>query len=163
MLNDPRVKNFARKCGADLRKYTPHLYGGYSYGKSLEHGREIYAAFRAAVDEHPGLGPDVKMILKRGCTEMEAMCGPSNEWKIDPKHKRIEEMCAAAISFEPNEADSSDHHLRHVHRIWIEHACMSGDETYLHYTGGQPIHGKYITYHEPDKAPAQKKGKKEKK
>lgn len=161
MMHDPRVKRHSCKCGIEARPITPRLYGGYAYAKSLEKGRLIFKDFRAAVDDHPDLGPDVKMILKRGCTEMEAACGPSDKWQITPKQKFIEDLVASKIAFEPNEALQSDHHLRHTHRLWIEWACANGDETYKEYTGGKSIHGEYVTYHE-EKLP-QRSVKKEKK
>ena len=163
MMNDPRVIMHDCKCGIEVRPITPRLYGGYAYAGSLEEGRKMYADFRAAVDDHPDLGPDVKVILKRGCTEMEAECGPSDQWKIRPEHKAAEDLARRFIAFTEQENEQLKHHVRHVHATWIEWACAHGDETYKLYTGGKSIHGDYVTYHEPDKAPAQKKGKKEKK
>jgi hypothetical protein len=165
MLHDPLVKRHSCKCGVEARPITPRLYGGYAYARSLKEGKEMHADFRKAIDRCPFLGPDVKTLLKRGCTEMEFEVGPSDKWKVNKKHKEIEDLVQRYIAFTPNESYQSDHHLRHVHRIWIEWACAHGDDTYLQYTGGKPIHGDYVTYGDPEppepkKQPAKKKAPK---
>ena len=72
-----RALNLPSKCGADRRNYTLNAWGGFIYGDSLEEGREYYEQIRAAIDSV--IGKDVRIILKRGCTEMER-ARPSNTW-----------------------------------------------------------------------------------
>ena len=137
------------KCGIELRPTVHGLYGGYWYTRSVEEGRERYRQVRAAVDAHPDLGPDVRVILKRACTEMEHAIGPSDQWVVHPGQLEIEQRLASVIDI-PNDSDPQPAvAIAHVHRRWIEFAYQWGDPTYADYTDGEPLHPSYVTYEEP--------------
>ena len=55
-----------------------HLYGTYFYFLGLDRAREAYKVLRAKIDEHRKLGAGVKMLIKRGCTNYERKCSPSD-------------------------------------------------------------------------------------
>lgn len=141
------------KCGIEVRDYCPRIYGGYFYNRSVEEGQENHKIVRAAIDEDPLLGPDVPVILKRGCTEMEAKLGPSHQWSPPMrKQKKLEALILDTIEWEPLVVDQPLELIRNLHRRWIEWAFAHGDETYREYTGGFPVKGAPVTYHnQPEK------------
>jgi len=70
---------WACKVGAERRNYTQRKWGAYFYCRGVEAGRERYKEVREWVDEN--LGKDVKVFLKRGCTEFEQHMGDSDKWE----------------------------------------------------------------------------------
>ena len=137
------------KCGIEVRKDVPHLYGGYYYCKGLDEGKECYEAVRKNVDEY--ISPDVKVILKRGCTEYERACGPSDKWEVKPEQIPIEDLVRKYIVWDSNRHKQPEHVIAYVHKTWIEFACQSGDMTYLEFTDNQPLYPPYVTYHNGEK------------
>jgi hypothetical protein len=137
------------KCGIEVRSYVPALYGGYWYNRGLDAGRECYEAVRAAVDECEDLGPETPVILKRACTEMERVMGPSDKWKLPTvRQLEMERRVEATVVFDARIIAQPANIIRYVHKRWIEWAFMNGDETYKEYTGGKPIYGAPVTYHD---------------
>lgn len=137
------------KCGIEVRDYTPALYGGYFYNRSVEEGQECYEVVREAINKDPLLGEDVKVYLKHACTEMERKYGPSDQWEeITDAQKEVEKLIQDHIVYDPTIQDQPKHFLVHTHRRWIEWAFQHGDETYLTFTGGEPIEPAPVTYHE---------------
>jgi len=149
-------KKYQCKCGIEVRPTVSKNYGAYFYNTSLEVGQECYAFVRKMVDEEPELGPDVKVVLKRGCTEFEFLAGDSAQWEITPEQRHVESLVVRMVHSGANYCTQPDHVRRHVHRRWIEHAFMIGDPTYLLFTGGKPISPDYTMYHEGD--PREDKG-----
>jgi len=149
-------KKFQCKCGIEVRPTVGRLYGGYFYNTTLEIGQECYAAVRKMVDEEPELGPDIKVVLKRGCTEFEFLAGDSSKWEVSPEQRHVEDLVFRMVHSGANYCAQPDHVRRHVHRRWIEYAYAMGDETYLLFTGGKPIAPDYVEYHEGD--PREDKG-----
>jgi hypothetical protein len=138
---------FACKCGIELRSYTSGLYGGYHYAQGLDQGIEMYKYVRDAVNQAKDLGPETVVILKRGCTEYERACGPSENWASTPQQVELEQRIARVIEHTPNLQPMPPHFVAHVHRKWIEKAYQVGDMTYKRFTGGQPIERPPTTYH----------------
>jgi len=135
------------KCGIELREYVPALYGGYFYNRGLKRGKECYRVVRANVDRNEQLGPDVSVILKRGCTEMEHQCGPSNGWSVaDGQHEAEAFFDNSIVRVRTYDAQP-ELIIKRVHRRWIEFAFAAGDETYRDYTGGEPLYPPSVTYH----------------
>ena len=145
--------NLPSKCGIEVRDYVPRIYGGYFYTRSVEEGQEKYDIVREALDADPELGPDVPLILKRGCTEMEAKLGPSSNWMpAASKQERIEALIFDTIEWEELVVAQPEALVRNIHRRWIEWAFAQGDDTYREYTAGFPIKGAPVTYHnQPEK------------
>ena len=90
--------NWHAKCGIEHRAHVFGLYGAYWYSRGLEQGVECYKRVRAAVDDDPLLGADVDVILKRGCTEMEMMAGPSDKYELTGGQMMIEEDFPTSFS-----------------------------------------------------------------
>ena len=136
------------KCGCEVRPTVAASYGAYWYGRGLAEGQENFKIIRKAMDEDPELGPDVSLILKRGCTEMELACGPSDKWEVTANQLRIEKMINQVMVRDPHVGPMPPHVVAHTLRKWIEFAYSVGDETYKLYTGGMPLYRQPVTYHQ---------------
>ena len=152
------------KCGIEVRESVCGLYGGYFYNLSLEEGKRCYEIVRKAVSDEPLLGPDVPVLLKRGCTEYEMEHGRSDEWAVTDEQLRAEKIIKETFVSDHNFSSQPEHLVKRVHRRWIEFAYAAGDQTYKHFTNGEPIYPPYVTYHdepeageqEPDEPPTRK-------
>lgn len=134
------------KCGIEVRESVPALYGGYFYNWGIEEGLQCYELVRQAVDADPRLGPDIKVLLKRACTEYEHACGPSDKWVVTPEQLHVEAIVERWVLIENKEIRQPEKLIHRVHRRWIEFAYEHGDETYQQYTGGLPLYPPYKTY-----------------
>ena len=133
------------KVGIETRPSVYGLYGGYWYNHSLREGLERYRQVRGMIDTN--LGPDVPLLLKRGCTEMEAKYGDSQKWRPGYGQKEIEQYIRNHIVFPPRSTTPPKENIPHIHRKWVEWAYQNGDETYKEYTDGRPLYTPYRTYH----------------
>jgi hypothetical protein len=136
------------KCGIELRESVHGLYGGYFYNQGKDAGLECYREVRQAVDQDEGLGSDVAVILKRSCTEMEHLVGPSDQWEISEEQKVVESLIEAWTVSEKDVSEQPEPVIWNVKRRWIEWAFAHGDETYKQVTGGKSIVPGYVTYHQ---------------
>jgi len=128
------------KVGIERRPYVFGNYGGYFYADSEEQGRENYKRVKEAL-------PDLKPILKRGCTEMEQLAGDSAEWHLEDGQLEFEQFILDAIEpLKPHALllDSSVCTLK----MWIEYAYMIGDETWRDFAEPDTFGVKYRTYQE---------------
>ncbi|MBF0498454.1 MAG: hypothetical protein HQK58_18060 [Deltaproteobacteria bacterium] len=135
------------KCGTEVdNPYSQNLYAGFFYTLGLAKAREIYHIVRREVDEEQKLGPEVPMVIKRGCTRHEILCGPSDKYQYQPELPALEEFLKSRFrrraSAETNEQDDRRTTLWN----WIATAYRVGDETYLDFTGGRPLYPKTVTY-----------------
>jgi hypothetical protein len=137
--------NLPSKCGIETRDKVHGLYGGYFYNRGLTSGLTCYQLIRKTVDEWPGLGPDVKVILKRACTEYEHECGPSDKWTITQDQLYIEGLIKALVVSDNALRRQPEHLVYNVQRKWIEWAYAHGDATYQEYHDG-PLVPDYVTY-----------------
>ncbi len=135
------------KCGIEVRDTVSGLYGGYFYNVGLENGLECYTEVRKAVDAHPNLGPDVKVLLKRACTEYELECGDSDKWEVTPEQNVLEDQVETLFINDIIHRTQPDHVIALVHRRWIEWAYAHNDETYKPFTNDEPLYPPYVTYH----------------
>jgi len=147
VLDIQKAMDVPCKCGIEVRATTASNYGGYFYCSSLPEGLERYEQVRKAVDNHVVLGPDVDVLLKRGCTEYEHACGPSDGWTVTDEQLQVEQVVERYVILDDVEVKQPEKLIHHTHRQWIEFAYQRGDQTYLDYTGGQPLFPKYKTYH----------------
>jgi len=137
------------KCGIEVRSYTPAHYGGYFYNASLDEGKECYKIVREAINE--AISPDVKVILKRGCTEMELNAGPSALWKFTKEQVELEEYITARVDYSFGIDNSQpDFLLNQLYKRWTLWAHSHNDMTYLEYTDGNVLYPPPVTYHEGD-------------
>jgi len=140
------------KCGIDKRNYTPHIYSGYWYSpldQDLDYARKLYERVAKGVKEQVG---DIKVILKRGCTEMEMGRGPSDQWEYTEQMAMKERLLMAAYPEEHFAASKFPQPIMikmHVWQQWIEWAWEHGDET-VHKYIQRPLCPPPVTYHDSD-------------
>lgn len=133
------------KCGIEMRASVPHLYGAYWYCDGLEDGYNMLSRVREAL-------PTIPSILKRGCTEYERACGPSDKWSIIPGQLELEALTSKHVDFDPYDIPptlQSPPFVEDLHWTWIKWAYQNGDQTYLEFTHGKPLFPDYVTYEPP--------------
>jgi len=112
----------ACKVGAERRNYTQRKWGAYFYCRGVEEGRERYKMVRKWVDEN--LGKDIKVFLKRACTEFEQHMGDSDKWEKIPNQEEIEKEGIKDIfdysPVPPIQASAIQHHVWDVWDAWEE-------------------------------------------
>lgn len=145
------------KCGVDRRPYTSAPYAAFFYNTSMEEGQECYRLVREKIDAHMPDGQSIRVLLKKGCTEMEdalqggrptdTWCGMSGaEWDMEAHLDGIfyhgkDDVCQA------------DWHKRYIQFRWLEHAYSIGDQTWKEVLGElpggiNPFGSIPVTYHE---------------
>jgi len=132
------------KFGSEINhRLSQNLWGGYFYCDGLEHAREIYRHLRDAMDQDPALGSDVPMRIKRGCTEYEVHCGPSDQWTFKDQQPELEKYL-----FERFQKLEGAHRLDDFTILmqWIETAYSIGDDSYLEFTGGRRLYQETVSY-----------------
>jgi len=133
---------YAFKCGLDLGiRYSSGVYAAFFYLDGLEQARSAFAELRRLVDEAPALGPDTPMLIKRGCTEYEVHCGPSDSYPI--ASEEVEAWLLAHVTIPPS-VQALPKGMTVLH--WIQAAFQLGDETYLDFTHGRRLYPKVLTY-----------------
>lgn len=120
------------KCGLDRRTYTPAIYSSFWYApmqQGLEGGRILWKKIRDAV--HAEIGPHMKVLLKRGCTEMEGGLGPSDRWpEMSLKQKEFEDLLDSVWPDTPPQTPTPTLVRMHYFAKWIRWAWMHGDPTW---------------------------------
>jgi len=150
------------KCGIEIRPHVFGNYGGYFYNRGLEKGLQCYKIVRKAVNEDELLGPDIPIILKRACTEMEHGVGPSNKWEVTSEQLELELLIKEKFVNDSKVIPQAEHCIDHVHQLWIEKAYEWGDTTVMEYLDDKPLYPTLVTYHhlaEEKKEPEKKKTK----
>ena len=147
LLNVQEKLGHPSKCGIETRETVHGLYGGYFYNRSLQEGMDCYRMVRKAVDEDPVLGKDVRVILKRACTEFEMRCGPSDKWEMTPQQAHVEAVVNSVFVHDIVARKQPDWAISRVHTRWIQWAYAMGDPTVFEYTDGKPLYPPYQTYH----------------
>jgi len=145
------------KCGIETRSSVHGLYGGYFYNKGKENGLKCYARIFNEFKENKILHPllreldednkTTRIVLKRGCTEMEHFVGPSDKWEVTAEQNAIEDLIDTFVIKPSIELKQPPHIEWNVKQRWIEFAWQYGDPTYAKYTNGEPLYPKYVTYH----------------
>jgi len=136
------------KCGIEHRQHVFGLYGAYWYSRSIEEGLKCYELVRKAHDEDPLLGPDVKVILKRSCTEMEFLGGPSDKYEVSPEQAYVENLVYENFNTDIINRKQSQSNIDYVHAKWIEFAYQWGDETVYEFLDPEnPPYPQVVTYH----------------
>jgi len=131
------------------------LYGTYFYLLGLEKARAVYKKLRGMIDAHPKLGPGVKAVIKRGCTNYEHRCGPSNEYTFDPRLSEIEDyFFARFVGKRPkkNITKELDDAMKLLKMARTAYGI--GDDTYKDFTGGKALYPPTVTYDPDDTANA---------
>lgn len=132
------------KFGSEINyRLSQSLWGGYFYCDGLEHAREIYRQVRDAMDRNPALGSAVPMRIKRGCTEYEVHCGPSDQWTFKDQQPELEKYLFER--FQKREGTHRSDDLT-ILMQWIEIAYSIGDDSYLEFTGGRRLYPETVGY-----------------
>lgn len=130
------------KWGTDLTNpYSQNVYAGYYYVSGLDAARALFETLREAIDGHPKLGPDVTMVIKRGCSEYEGKLGPSDRYSFTPEMAELEAYLKTRFRLRP-----PDYQPSLVVAHWIETAYRIGDDTYLDFTGGKRLRERTVAY-----------------
>lgn len=162
------------KCGTEGdRANTDRLYGAYFYCHSLEEGRRVHELVTKTIAgrakwEMPFLGVDLsaefgnelipedsngtipRIILKRGCTEYEQHCGPSDQWTWDEKQQEIEDIITESFHPDVLTPKANDNHVASILAGFIHKAFQWGDTSYKKFTNGNRLFSSPVTYHDKD-------------
>jgi hypothetical protein len=139
---------YTTKSGSEVdNRYNTSLYTTCLYLDGLDQARAVYADLRREIDADPALGPDVVMIIKRGCSNYERALGPSDAYVVDARLEPAETYLAGRFVDDtpPSTAPKAAiHALRQLNLVEI--AFRIGDETYKDFTAGQPLHPPFVDY-----------------
>ena len=137
---------YTYKCGIDADSpITAGIYGAYFYLRGLPAARAAYANVRGAVDAHPKLGPNLTVFIKRGCTEFEVHCGPSDRYAFSEKQRAMEARLRSLVQIGPAEPETKVQ-IQQTLAHWIRTAYRLGDDTYLDFTGGRRLYPAVVRY-----------------
>jgi hypothetical protein len=171
------------KCGIELREYVGRPYGGYFYSwepgeleqmgfdlgdgslpvaynivddtDALRKGLEKYKLICDAMDYIAIEDGPIPVILKRGCTEFEMHCGPTNHPNyrhVSEDQLEIEGLIDEHVDYregmfvgtQPEVVKDS------IRMRWAEFAHFIGDMTYVDWLG-QKLGNDPVTYHKESK------------
>lgn len=143
------------KCGVEMRPTNGGVfYGGYFYANSKESGIERWREVRQGISSW--IHPDVKVILKRHCTEMELKFGDPENYVLPPNAKDQEEMYFSMM----DTSDFEEHFqpkwaLLQVEQNWISFGWKYGtaeDRKQIEndHNNGRPLYPACRTYHPED-------------
>jgi len=124
------------KVGMEKREYSGDL-GGWSafwyapLAGGLAGARELFKKVSEAVADN--IDPDIRVYLKRACTEMEMGIGPSDKWVWNPNLALIEDLVNVSFVHPPKNLPTPKFLEVDVMTRWIYWAAIHGDETYLDY------------------------------
>ena len=141
------------KSGAEIDSMQNQtVYGTYFYFLGLDKARKVYKQLRQKIDAHPKLGPAVAMIIKRGCTNYERSCGPSDRYTFDPRLAGIETYFWSRF-VRPVRRQAKDVGEAVATMGMVRAAYRIGDDTYKDLTDGKELFRPVVTY-DPDAPPA---------
>jgi hypothetical protein len=123
--------HFQRKCGKPSkcgiegdRGMSHRLYAGYFYNDSYFEGIECWHLVSRALN--------MPVILKRGCTEFEMACGPSDRWVVKPGQLEIEQEADRLFVRDGKKMFmQSPYERAEILKEWVRCAHRWGDMTYL--------------------------------
>lgn len=132
-----RAYGHPSKCGVEGdREQTTRLYAGYFYCDSKAEGLRVLGDVRRSL-------PEMKSILKRGCTEYEMAMGPSDRWEIKPWQMEIEEK-ADRLFVRSDSFRQTPEDIKPILENWIRSAHKWGDMTYTKWV--QRLYPTVVTY-----------------
>lgn len=127
------------KAGLDRRDYTPDNYGAFWYSPrkgGLKEARELHSLLVKKV--HKICGSTIPVILKRGCTEMELMLGPSDKWQYTEQMQRFEQLLDTTFVDPSKQFPTPPVEKTKIMREWIEFAWEIYDPTFSLYSDLPP-------------------------
>jgi len=140
---------YTAKSGMELDEPNQRIYGTYIYNLGLDRARAVYKEIRALVDRHEKLGPGVKMVIKRGCTNYEHKCGPSDRYTFDPGLNDVETYLRSLFRRKARPvAQKVSKSIQDGITLFkmVEAAYRLGDDTYKDFTGGKELFPSVVTY-----------------
>lgn len=140
------------KVGWEGRKTVFGNFGAYFYSRSLEEAKKKYETVIPAIRDiqllkHPKTGLDIEPLIKRGCTEFEQACGPSDKWVMSSQDNAKEILLDSVFVQDTVLHNQREWLTSSVFRLWIHNAYAAGDNTVLTYTDGEMLFPPYVTYH----------------
>lgn len=144
------------KCGIEVRETVNGFYGGYFYCQHEQEAQVRYQQVRQVVDKH--INPNVKIILKRMCTEFELGTPPGGDGKHRPTTDISRHVTEEELTWEYDieqlfppvgyRNPQPDYLTAHTIIRWIHWAHSHGDMSYLDLTGGEKLYRDVVTYHD---------------
>jgi len=131
------------KYGMEQREFCPHLYGAFWYvpmGANLARAQQLHGEVKKALETK--LNREVKLILKRACTEMELGYGDSTTWGDFPPQDQVryEHLLDSTYeAYDEKQAQQTPMEQATIRRRMIEYAWKNGDETYKLFTNSKPL------------------------
>ena len=135
---------YAYKAGASLNaRYQAGPYRALFYLDGLQNAREAYQQVLERVLDTPELGAGVSVSIKRGCTEYEVHCGPSNQFTFS------DDLAAAELELlkrlrQPAPTKATPYALTMM--SWMQIAYQLGDESYKQFTQGRSLYPEPVSY-----------------
>jgi hypothetical protein len=147
MKDIAEASGYTTKSGSEVDNPTnSQLYNTYLYFDGLDQARRAYPGIRESIDRDPALGGGVVMTIKRGCSNYERKCGPSDQYAFDPNLEAVESYLLSRFAKRaPRDASSQVVDALRVLRM-VETAFRIGDETYKDFTDGQPLYPPLVSY-----------------
>jgi hypothetical protein len=137
------------KCGIELRPEVERNYGGYFYNNTLAGGRARCEQVKKLVEKH--VGKWTKVLLKRGCTEMERDFGDSKEWDKFAVFNDLEDEVVKHTYYEDDDHDQSPLVKAHVLASWLKFAASIADPAFKELSDGESMYPDYSTFDEEEK------------
>ena len=135
------------KCGVEVdRETTQNIYSGFFYCQGIDEARLVYHEARKVIDENPKLGVDVVMHIKRGCTEYELYCGPSDKFQFSQELEDLELHLSSNFNRMPKSTKNTFQSRLSSLARWIQTAFRIGDNTYLEFTGEKRLYPNTVKY-----------------
>lgn len=123
--------------------YSADIYGAYFYADGLEQARTIYREVKEALAAK-GCLDRTPISIKRGCTEYEMHCGPSDQYVFPEALAEVERALLSRMSVTPSAKAPVSRGQALL--MWIRQAFRIGDDSYLHLTGGRRLFPETVKY-----------------
>lgn len=133
-------------------------YATYLYFSGLDAARRAFPELRRRINDHPDLGTAIQMVIKRGCSNFERKCGPSDQYRFDPRQEALEDALHRRWVKTPRSGRNPDTTRAMTLLALVAIAYRIGDPTYLDFTGGRPLHTPLVSYPPEEPAPVMTPG-----
>lgn len=152
------------KAGIDARDYTapaypdvPGKYSAFFYANSMKYGHVYYQYVRDAVDKYMPDGREMRIILKKSCTEFEAAHPDTSDkfWQhMTPDERELEWRLNDMFHVDVGASVQPDWLRNRTILRWIKHARMCGDLTGNQMLGNPELGlVRAVTYHDGVRRP----------
>ena len=109
-----KAEGLPGKAGLDVRSFTSGKFALFIYCDSPQDALNKW--WRSGpIFESLGI---TDQILKRGCTEMEMIFGPSNRWKSGPGQDKLEKYLGKMLKLPPPGVEYTPEHIKKTMQGW---------------------------------------------